>query len=103
VFCEVSAGLGGFGVAGSGDLGEGCGSFADGGKRGGSDVGAEEEVVWEAGFFLHAIGHETGAHVMCGCGCEGSMALDGVESLFRMSIVVLRKAEGIEIEERMRR
>ena len=27
VFCEVSAGLGGFGVAGSGDLGEGCGSF----------------------------------------------------------------------------
>ena len=28
VVCEVSAGVGGgFGVAGSGDLGEGCGSF----------------------------------------------------------------------------
>ena len=75
----------------------------DGGKRGGRDVGAEEEIVWEAGLFLHAIGHETGAHVMCGCGCESSMALDGVESLFRMSVVVWRKAEEIDIEERMRR
>lgn len=66
-------------------------------------MGAEEEIVWEAGFFLHAIGHETGAYVMCGCGGEGSMALDGVERLLRMSIVVWRKAEEIDIEERMRR
>lgn len=32
--------------------------------RGGSDVGAEEEIVWEAGFFLHAIKRERGAPVM---------------------------------------